>query len=257
VQRSAFSPCSTHCVVPGGGLSADGTRWISCRPDSFLPVRVLGRLFRRLFLNYLEEAFDAAKLQFFSTLEPCRERRAFLRYLAPARKSEWVVYSKPPFAEPDDVLQYAARYTHRVAISNDRVLDIDDGKIQFRWKDYRDSCRKKTMTLTAEEFIRRFLIHVLPEGFQRIRYYGFLANRYRKQKLALCRRLLNMPPPEPHCDGEKDYRDRYEELTGRSLKICAVCHRGQMLITEVFEATTIRPPISDGATICPTIWDSS
>ena len=120
-----------HCVVPGGGLSADGTRWISCRPDFFLPVRVLGRLFRRLFLNYLEEAFDAGKLQFFSALEPCRERRAFLRYLAPTRKRKWVVYAKPPFAGPEDVLRYAARYTHRVAISNDRVLDIADEKVQF------------------------------------------------------------------------------------------------------------------------------
>ena len=138
-----------HCVVPGGGLSADGTRWISCRPDFFFPVRVLGRLFRRLFLKYLEQAFDAGKLQFFSTLEACRERQAFLRYLAPARKSEWVVYAKPPFAGPDDVLRYAARYTHRVAISNDRVIDIEDEKAQFRWKDYRDKSKQKTMTLAA------------------------------------------------------------------------------------------------------------
>ena len=127
-----------HCVVPGGGLSPDATRWISCRPDFFLHVRVLRRLFRRLFLKYLEEAFDAGKLQFFSTLEPCRERRAFLRYLAPTRKRKWVVYAKPPFAGPEDVLRYAARYTHRVAISNDRVLDIADEKVRFRWKDYRD-----------------------------------------------------------------------------------------------------------------------
>jgi hypothetical protein len=246
-----------HCVVPGGGLSADGTRWISCRPDFFLHVRVLGRLFRRLFLKYLQEAFDAGKLQFFSTLEACRERRAFLRYLAPARKSKWVVYAKPPFAGPEDVLRYAARYTHRVAISNDRVLDIADEKVRFRWKDYRDACKKKTMTLTAEEFIRRFLLHVLPEGFQRIRYYGFLANRYRKQKLARCRELLNMPAPEPHCHVKKDYRDRYQELTGKSLKTCPVCHQGQMVIIEVFQAGGIPPPISDNAIIRPTIWDTS
>ena len=246
-----------HCVVPGGGLSADGTRWISCRPDFFFPVRVLGRLFRRLFLKYLEQAFDAGKLQFFSTLEAYRERQAFLRDLAPARKSEWVVYAKPPFAGPDDVLRYAARYTHRVAISNDRVIDIEDEKAQFRWKDYRDKSKQKTMTLAAEEFIRRFLLHVLPEGFQRIRYYGFLANRYRKQKLARCRELLNMPPPEPHCHVKKDYRDRYEELTGKSLKTCPVCHQGQMVITEVFQAGGIPPPIWDNPITRPPIWDTS
>ena len=204
-----------HCVVPGGGLSSDGQKWISCRPDFFLPVRVLSRLFRRLFLAYLEKAFDDEKLQFFSSLEPCRERDAFLRYLAPTRQTEWVVYAKPPFAGPEDVLRYVARYTHRVAISNDRLIDIDDEKVQFRWKDYRDENRKKTMTLAAEEFIRRFLLHVLPDGFQRIRYYGFLANRYREQKLDLCRRLLNMTEPEPKSDASKDYRDKYEELTGR------------------------------------------
>ena len=246
-----------HCVVPGGGLSADGTRWISCRPDFFFAVRVLGRLFRRLFLKYLEQAFDAGKLQFFSTLEAYRERQAFLRDLAPARKSEWVVYAKPPFAGPDDVLRYAARYTHRVAISNDRVIDIEDEKAQFRWKDYRDKSKQKTMTLAAEEFIRRFLLHVLPEGFQRIRYYGFLANRYRKQKLARCRELLNMPPPEPHCHVKKDYRDRYEELTGKSLKTCPVCHQGQMVITEVFQAGGIPPPIWDNPITRPPIWDTS
>ena len=246
-----------HCVVPGGGLSPDGKRWISCRPNFFLHVRVLRRLFRRLFLKYLEQAFDAGKLQFFSTLEAFRERRAFLRYLAPARKRKWVVYAKPPFAGPDDVLRYAARYTHRVAISNDRVIDIEDEKVQFRWKDYRDACRKKTMTLAAEEFIRRFLLHVLPEGFQRIRYYGFLANRYRKQKLARCRELLNMPPPEPHCHVKKDYRDRYEELTGKSLKTCPVCHQGQMVIIEVFQAGGIPPPIWDNPITCPPLWDTS
>ena len=168
-----------------------------------------------------------------------------MRYLALACKSEWVVYAKPPFSGPDDVLKYAARYTHRVAICNDRVLDIDDEKVQFRWKDYRDESRKKTMTLTAEEFIRRFLLHVLPEGFQRIRHYGFLANRYRKQKLARCRELLNMPAPQPHCHVKSDYRDRYEELTGKSLKTCPVCQKGQMVIIEVFHAGGIPPPIRD------------
>lgn len=234
-----------HCVVPGGGLSSDAQKWISCRPDFFLPVRVLSRLFRRLFLEHLAKAFDDGKLQFFSSLEPCRERDAFLRHLAPTRQTRWVVYAKPPFAGPEDVLRYVARYTHRVAISNDRLIDIDDEKVQFRWKDYRDENRKKTMILAAEEFIRRFLLHVLPDGFQRIRYYGFLANRYRQQKLDLCRRLLNMTQPEPKSDASTDYRDKYEQLTGQSLKVCPVCHQGQMVVTEIFDSLTSRPAVCD------------
>jgi hypothetical protein len=234
-----------HCVVPGGGISPDGTRWISCRPDFFLPVPVLSRLFRRLFLNYLTKAFDAGTLQFFSSLEPLQMRRAFLRHIAPARKIDWVVYAKPPFAGPDDVLKYVARYTHRVAISNDRLLGVEDGEVRFRWKDYRDASRCKTMALAAGEFIRRFLLHVLPTGFQRIRYYGFLANRYRAQKLTLCRQLLQMAQPVRATEVKKDYRDQYEELTGVSLKTCPVCQRGRMVVIEVLQRGAIRPPVVD------------
>jgi hypothetical protein len=233
-----------HCVVPGGGISPDGTRWISCRANYLLPVPVLAPLFRRLFLGYLRQAFDAGDLQFFSSLEPLRIRNAFLRHLAPAWKEDWVVYAKPPFAGPDDVLKYVARYTHRVAISNDRLLDINDGKVQFRWKDYRDDNRHKTMTLDADEFIRRFLLHVLPDGFQRIRYFGFLANRYRAEKLALCRQLMQMPPPITR-DVHKDYRDRYEALTGVSLKTCPLCRSGTMVVIETFECTSCRAPFMD------------
>jgi hypothetical protein len=225
-----------HCVVPGGGLSPDGTRWISCRPGFFLPVRVLSRLFRRLFLELLEKAFDSGRLRFFSALHELQHRQTFLRYLAPVRKAEWVVYAKPPFAGPQQVLDYVGRYTHRVAISNNRLLDIDDGQVQFRWKDYRNDNQQKIMPLSADEFIRRFLLHVLPDGFQRIRYFGFLGNRYRQQKLARCRQLLGMASseqtpqaPEP----QKDYRDRYEELTGVSLRQCPVCHRGRMVVVGV------------------------
>lgn len=155
-----------------------------------------------------------------------------------------MVYAKPPFAGPDDVLKYVARYTHRVAISNDRLLDINDGKVQFRWKDYRDDNRHKTMTLDADEFIRRFLLHVLPDGFQRIRYFGFLANRYRAEKLALCRQLMQMPPPIAR-DVHKDYRDRYEALTGVSLKTCPLCRCGTMVVIETFECTSSRAPFMD------------
>jgi len=224
-----------HCVVAGGGLSPDGSRWISCRPGFFLPVRVLSRLFRRLFLEDLEKAFDSGKLRFFKSLEPLQQPREFARYLVPVRQAEWVVYAKRPFAGPEQVLDYVGRYTHRVAISNNRLLDIDAGQVQFQWKDYRDNNRQKTMTLAAEEFIRRFLLHTLPDGFQRIRYYGFLGNRYRQEKLARCRHLLDMAPPveaPAESSTPSDYRDRYEELTGSSLRECPVCHRGHMFTVE-------------------------
>src|SRR5579862_5718450 len=157
-----------HCVVPGGGVSSDGGRWISCRPGFFLPVRVLSRLFRRLFLEHLQRAFDSGKLCFFHALENLRERNRFATYLEPARKTEWVVYAKRPFAGPEQVLDYVGRYTHRVAISNNRLLAVDNDQIRFQWKDYRNRGQVKTMALSAEEYIRRFLLHVLPNGFRRI-----------------------------------------------------------------------------------------
>src|SRR6202022_1016177 len=230
-----------HCVVPGGGLSADGQRWIACRPGFFLPVRVLSRFFRRRFLELLEQAFDSGELEFFSALQELRDRNAFRRYLDPLRDKEWVVYAKAPFAGPQQVLDYVGRYTHRVAISNNRLLDIEDGHVQFRYKDYRHDSQQKTMTLAADEFIRRFLPHVLPAGFQRIRYYGFLANRYREQKLTCCRELLNMPEPEPTAlETSKNYRERYEELTGSSLWQCPVCRRGRMLVIAILPRSPLR-----------------
>jgi hypothetical protein len=243
--QALFHHPHLHCVVPGGGISSDGTRWISCRHKFFLPVLVLARLFRRLFLDYLRKAFDAGDLQFFSSLESLRTRDAFLRHIAPIQKKDWVVYAKRPFAGPEQVLKYVARYTHRIAISNNRLLDIDDGKVQFRWKDYRNGHRQKTMTLGADEFIRRFLLHVLPDGFQRIRYFGFLANRYRAEKLALCRQLMQMSPPRATRKVSMDYRDRYEVLTGVSLKTCPLCRSGTMVVIETFECAANRAPIMD------------
>jgi hypothetical protein len=225
-----------HCVVPGGGLSADGQRWIACRPGFFLPVRVLSRFFRRRFLQLLEQAFERGQLEFFSSLQALREPENFRASLDPLREKEWVVYAKPPFAGPEQVLDYVGRYTHRVAISNNRLLDIDDGKVTFRWKDYRDGNAQKAMSLAASEFIRRFLLHVLPPGLQRIRYYGFLGNRYRHDKLAQCRQLLQMTPSTPTSvsttEVSCDYRDRHAALTGVSLHQCPVCHAGHMLIVE-------------------------
>jgi len=233
-----------HCVVTGGGLSPDGNRWICCRPRFFLPVRVLRRLFRRLFLQFLERTFDAGQLQFFSSLEPLRDRHVFLRHLAPARKVEWGVYAKRPFAGPQQVLEYVGRYTHRVAISNHRLLEMDNGQIGFLWRDYRDHNQQKIMTLSAEEFIRRFLLHVLPTGFQRIRYYGLLGNRYRQQKLARCRQLLGMSLSEAS-EPRKDYRDLYEQLTASSLRECPLCHHGRMVLLEVFGGLYRPPPLTD------------
>jgi Putative transposase len=224
-----------HCVLPGGGISPDGEHWIACRPGFFLPVRVLSRLFRRLFLEQLHQAFRAGELHFYSHLEPLRDARAFAAYLAPAADAEWVVYAKPPFGGAKHVLDYLGRYTHRVAISNNRLLSMQDGQITFLWKDYKQGAAKKTMTLTAEEFIRRFLLHILPNGLQHIRHYGFLANRYRDTKLALCRQLLGAPTPAiAESSDNEDYRDRYERLTGKSLRDCPLCGKGHMVCVETF-----------------------
>jgi hypothetical protein len=235
-----------HCVVPGGGISPDGTRWVACKPGFFLHVRVLSRLFQRLFLEHLRNAFDSGKLKFFTDLESLRNRHAFTRYLEPLKKAKWVVYVKRPFAGPQQVLDYVGRYTHRVAISNNRLMDIDAGHVTFRYKDYRNQSQQKTMTLSAEEFSRRFLLHALPRGFHRIRYYGFLGNRFRQEKLARCRQLLGMPllqvPPKQSADS--DYNDRHQELTGTSLHICPVCHRGHMVVVEQLEPRRM-PAIKD------------
>jgi hypothetical protein len=228
-QSLQFHP-HLHCVVPGGGLSPDGERWIPCRPNFFLPVRVLSRLFRRLFLESLQKAFDSGKLRFFGRLETLSEPLAFAQHLAELKEHEWVVYAKRPFAGPEQVLDYVGRYTHRVAISNNRLLDMENGQVSFQWKDYRTDGQAKTMTLPADEFIRRFLLHVLPKRLQRIRYYGFLGHRYRQEKLDRCRRLLGMRLLDRRtAPAERDYRDRCEALTGSSLRQCPQCRRGRMV----------------------------
>jgi hypothetical protein len=192
-----------HMIVPGGGIAPDGSRWISSRPAFLLPVRVLGKLFRRLFLTRLMALFDAGKLGFFGAMTGLVERKAFLRHLAPVRSKRWVVYAKPPFAGPQAALAYLSRYTHRVAISNRRLITFDQDGVTFRYKDYRRDGqeRQQVMTLATDEFIRRFLIHVLPRGFHRIRHYGLLSSSARKDSLALARRLLGVaalvPDPEP------------------------------------------------------------
>ncbi len=195
-QTLTYHP-HVHVIVPGGGLAPDGKTWIACRPGFFLPVKVLQRLYRRLFLQKLTAAQASGRLQFFDALASLADARAFARHLAPMRRADWIVYAKKPFAGPEQVLRYLARYTHRVAISNRRLVLADDTHVAFTWKDYRDGGTQKRMTLDAHEFIRRFLLHILPDGFQRIRHYGFLANGHRKAKLATIRKLLDTAPPEP------------------------------------------------------------
>ena len=197
-----------HMIVPGGGIALDGQRWVTSRPAFLLPVHVLSRLFRRLFLAGLIALHDAGRLRFFGDQAGLSDRRAFLRQLTPLRRNKWVVYAKPPFAGPEAVLAYLSRYTHRVAISNRRLVALDETGVTFRYKDYRRSGadRQRTMTLAADEFIRRFLLHVLPKGFHRIRHYGLIASAGRRANLARARDLLAAPPaakaeqPDPSSD---------------------------------------------------------
>ena len=185
-----------HGIVPGGGFSADGQRWVACKPGFFLSVRVLSRLFRRLFLEALARAHEAGELRFFGDYSKLADPVVFDDWLRPLRRQDWVVYAKRPFAGPEAVLAYLSRYTHRVAIANGRLLKFDEQGVTFKWKDYRDKghTRHKTMTLDADEFIRRFLLHVLPRGFHRIRHYGWMANPTRVDKLAQARGLLQVEP---------------------------------------------------------------
>jgi len=220
-----------HCVVPGGGISLDGERWISCRPGFFLPVRVLSRLFRRLFLEKLTAAHEARRLSFFGDLRHLAGSQAFDAYLLPLRKIEWVVYAKRPFAGPEAVLAYLSRYTHRVAISNSRLITLDDKKVTFKWKNYRAQGREryKTMALPIPEFIRRFLIHVLPQGFHRIRHYGLFANGGRTENLARARELLAMPAPEA-----EDTQTAEDTEPPALARLCPHCG-GAMIVIETFE----------------------
>jgi hypothetical protein len=190
-------------------------------------VKVLSRRFRKLYLRYLEQAYAAGKLQFHGDLEQLIDAKNFARYLAPLAKMEWVVYAKPPFGGPEQVLDYLGRYTHRIAISNNRLIELKDGKVTFTYKDYKHAQRQKVMTLSADEFLRRFLMHVLPDGFQRIRHYGLLGNRHRAENLARCRELLGVVAPT--AEPQRDYRERYRQLTGEDPLRCPQCRIGQMI----------------------------
>jgi Putative transposase/Transposase zinc-binding domain len=227
-----------HCVVPGGGISPDGSRWIACRkPTFFLPFKVLSRRFRRLFLLYLGKAFRKGRLRFSGELQGLAKPDAFHALCERAAQIEWVVHVKPPFGGPQRVLKYLARYTHRVAISNHRLRSLENGRVSFDWKDYADHSRTKTMTLDAVEFIRRFLLHVLPSGFVRIRQFGFLANRVRKEKLEHCRALLAAsqlhPPIDSHDRNDTDREDPHR---------CPICQLGRLIIIELLSPKRIAVP---------------
>lgn len=216
-----------HCIVPGGGLSVDGQRWVNCKKGFFLPVRVLSRLFRRLFIEQLVDAHKHGLLQFYGQLASLEDAQAFEHFLIPARQCEWVVYAKRPFSGPEAVLSYLSRYTHRVAIANSRLISADEHRVTFKWKDYRLKGKKRhsTMTLDTDEFIRRFLIHILPDKFHRIRHYGFLANAVRADKLALVRQALQVPDPVAEVE---------EEPSEQSPFSCRKCGK-PLVIVEVLE----------------------
>ena len=217
-----------HCIVPGGGIALDGSRWVRCKGRRFfLPVGVLRQVFRAKVLDHLRRAFLKGELSFHGQLQHLAKERNFRRLLASTKRKPWVVHPKPPFGGPEVALKYLARYTHRVAISDRRLLSSDDGTVRFSYKDYAQGGQQREMTLDALEFLRRFLLHVLPKGFVRIRYYGFLANRHRREQLARARELLTAPVAEPanetaSADSAPQHR-------------CPLCRQGLMLLIETFE----------------------
>ena len=225
-----------HGIVPGGGISPDGERWVACRRGFFLPVRVLSRVFRRRFLEELEKLHYAGQLQFFGEHVGLADAAAFRRWLVPLRSCEWVVYAKRPFAGPEAVLAYLSRYTHRVAISNRRLVSMDENDVTFRWKDYRAKgrTRHKTMTLAPKEFMRRFLLHVLPVGFHRIRHYGLLANAGRRENLVRVRALLGVPQPKP-------VDDKTAVLPAPTF-VCRCCGATMRVVNIMLRQQSIRAP---------------
>ena len=231
-----------HGIVPGGGLSLDGERWVACRPGFFLSVRVLSRLFRRRFLEELVRVHHAGQLRFFGEHVPLADNLAFVTWLRPVRQCEWVVYAKRPFAGPDAVLAYLSRYTHRVAICNSRLISLDERGVTFRWKDYRDkgSTRHKTMTLDADEFMRRFLLHVLPARFHRIRHYGLLSNGNCKSSVARARQLLQ--PPSPPAIGVAEPADVTPVVVPPTKFVCRHCGAAMVVVDIIASGPSIRAP---------------
>ena len=238
-----------HCVVTGGALAPDGARWLSAPPGFLFPVRALAQVFRGKYLDALRRAFHAGTLVFAGSTAPLADPGAFAAWLTALRQPDWVVYAKRPFAGPEQVLEYLGRYTHRVALSNERILSLADGRVRFRWKDYADGDRVKVMELEAAEFIRRFLLHVVPDGFVRIRHFGLLANRTRTSKLARCRELLAQPTPAADRPVESVHALMLR-LTGIDIARCPVCQQGRLHVTALLPAAPPPPRLAP-------IWDTS
>jgi len=233
-----------HGIVPGGGLSLDGERWVACRPGFFLPVRVLSRLFRRLFLDKLGDAHRVGTLRFFGEHQSLAGTKSFSDWLKPLRQCEWVVYAKRPFAGPESVLAYLSRYTHRVAIANSRLIALDEQGVTFKWKDYRakERVRHKTMTLAPDEFMRRFLLHVLPSGFHRIRHYGLIANTTRKDNLARSRELLMVEKTLETADVETNDADTAGGSNESVTYVCPDCGAPMIIIDTFMRGQLPRAP---------------
>ena len=237
-----------HCLVPGGGLDPNGESWIPSRKNFFLPVRVLSRLFRSLFLKQLRNAFHRGRLHFFGKLRRLTNTDQFVDLIHAARSVEWVVYSKPPFGGAHKVLDYLGRYTHRIAISNHRLVSMRDGTVSFRWRDYKHGKQERIMTLKAEEFIRRFLLHVLPHRYMRMRSFGILANCHRRNMLSLCRAALGLPEIQ-HERELPHWTEIFERLTGKDPLRCPKCGKGHLIRTQLLESITT--PVKEGVRAPP------
>jgi len=242
-----------HCLVPGGGLSLDGKRWVSSREDFFIPFKVLSSLFRGKFLDGLKKAYEAGELRFVGQIEPLKEASAFKKLLTDLYHQEWVVYCKPPLKNPEKVMDYLGRYTHRVALSNDRLVKLEGDQVTFRWRDSADNNKIKVLTIEAFEFIRRFLLHVLPDHFVKIRYYGILSHRSRKRKLLWCKKLLGVSTDKELEEVPKEtWEDLLTRITGIDPRVCSHCGKGKMIQREILPASFVsladRMPLFGG---CP------
>jgi hypothetical protein len=238
-----------HCIVPGGGLSLDGQRWISTKRKFFVPVRVLSCLFRGKFIDYLKKAYDSAELNFAGNITHIGKRSVFNQLLYRLYGTQWVVYCKPPLKNPEKVIDYLGRYTHRVALSNDRIENFEGDQVTIRYRDSSDSNKIKLMTLSAVEFIRRFLLHVLPDGFIKIRHYGILSNRSRKTKLSRCKHLLGVSQGQGNENQDKaSWQDMLARICGIDPRICPYCGKGKMVLRELLMPRLLRsPPMKNAA----------
>ena len=232
-----------HCIVPSGGLTFDGTRWINSKKDFFIPVKVLSRKFRGKFLFYLKKAYHNNALKYATGIQELTEKYIFQSFIDKLYKKEWVVYCKPPFGSADHVLEYLGRYSHRVAISNHRIIHLENGYVTFKWKDYRDHNKEKFMTLTVEEFMRRFFMHVLPRKFVKIRHYGILSNRNRSTKLRICKKLTDAVQNEnQNLEVKLSAAELLFKLTGVDINICPCCGKGEMVTKEKLNRQNYSPP---------------